>query len=468
MFDNTSRKMTSTSKNTILVVEKANFTSTTLQTVPSDVNLPSLPPNALRVRSHILSMTANTLTYCNLGDVLGWWSTFPVPAGLPAPYNDSNVYGISPAWGYATVLESTHSSVEAGQLIWGYFPLSTYPVDLQFDVSSPPGTAKGHLIETSPHRASLMPLYQRYIPISADTSKKSTEIQLATDSLIKVLWECGYLLNTHIYTPSLLQSNIKPSHPMGVDAGPNAQWTNEDADLSSAVVVSLAASGKTALSVARELKASRPEGAGPIAHVALTSLRSQPFVEKTGLYDSTSIYTDLTLSPAAIIQEKILSHNPKRVVIINYGGSNAVVGALLGTIPAITPTVSTTLVIIAGEPKVLSKEDKAALAAMLTSKAEAQDSDAAKPKIQAVVQSNASGQREAAMKALGEDKYFEAVNTAWTKFRDGTETEFGLQSLGISVQLGEGMHGEKGVQGIWERLCRGDARPDIGLVVKLA
>ncbi|KAK3069893.1 hypothetical protein LTR53_011428, partial [Teratosphaeriaceae sp. CCFEE 6253] len=119
--------------------------------------LPSLETGLVRARAALVSLTYNTLTYARLGTVRNWWDAFPVPPNLPAPYGDRTQYGICPCWGWGTVIESRLEGIKPGLVMWGYWPFSGAPVDLQL-VN---GGAPGHLVEVSEQRKTLMPMYNR-------------------------------------------------------------------------------------------------------------------------------------------------------------------------------------------------------------------------------------------------------------------------------------------------------------------
>ena len=435
------------------VLEKSNYHNQIVQSISlTPSTLPPLQPNSLRVRSQLLALTTNNLSYANLGDFLAWWDTYPVPQILPSPYNDSTVYGICPAWGYATVLASTLPSIASGQLIWGYFPLSTLPVDLSFPDSPSPETASGHLIENSPHRSRLMPLYQRNIPASS-VDTESTH-KMAIDALLRALYGSTHTLNKFVFPPDLKAQS--PVHPLGLGAPPGASWTAQDANLSKAIVVSLAASSKTSLCFAHELRRRSPSS-GPLASVAVTSSGSVNFVKQTGLYDDVLTYADLGDSALTNLKAAMLSQNPSRVVIANFGGRGSAATDLTSALKSLSLDLLVREIVIAGAPSVLSADQKKA----------AVGSMASAPKEDGPIRSNASSQRVAAIKGmpgrqgLGEEKYFADFLETWRGFRDGEAIK------GMKVWFGEGIAGDNGVVGVWGRLCRGEADPSVGTVVRL-
>ena len=440
--------MASEADSIIQVLRKDDFSQQTLCTVPASAPLDELPPSSVRIRTTIIALTVNNLSYAIGGDMLHWWDTYPVPQSLPAPYNDHDRYGIVGAWGYATILESSIASLVPGTLLRGYLPVSTLPTVLQLA----PAEAKGHWIEDSPHRKKLFPLYQRYVV--ADTIHSDTDLasphrldSLAWDVLLGILWECGYLLNRLCFPPGW---SVKPIHPFG-----NGQWTSADADLSESAVVMLAASGKTALSFAQQLHDARGPGSGPLTVVGVTSKSATAFLQGTGYHAAVLSYDDLKQQPDKLLSTiTSTTQPPKRILLCDFGARGTVtedVYRLLQQESA--PSASTAKVTTLGiglEARVYTGEELAGIGER-----------AAKL---GLIQMNTSGLRDRAMEISGEQAYFTDVSTRWREFK-----ERGCVP-GMKPKWGQGMVGDNGVEGFWTRLCgKGTAtsRPEEGLVVKL-
>lgn len=213
----------------IHVVSKSNNTEHV--TVSLSQALGPLPPSSIRVKPQIVSLTSNNLSYARGGHFLRWWDTYPIPSNSPAPYNDPSAWGIVPAWGYSIVLEIT-TSLRPSTRLWGFWPTGNTPIDLTLT----PGQLDSKWIETSPHRQVLMPLYNRYFV----TDEQDKE-RMGWLSVFNGIWRAGYLLSEYVLNP------LQPIHPLGVSAG--LPWTAKDADLSSALVIALGASTKTARSL---------------------------------------------------------------------------------------------------------------------------------------------------------------------------------------------------------------------------
>ena len=237
----------------IHVVSKENNTIHHVTT--SDTSgLPELASGQVRVRTFVIALTANNLTYSRLGDLMHWWDAFKLPANLPEPYNDSSKFGIVPTWGYGEVLESKVDGIHSGTLVWGYWPPNSLPVDLQLG----PSDLEGHWTDLTEHRQGMMSYYHRYQ--IADPSLRIAQLSsrdiemMAWETVYKAVWVCGFMINRYNF-------GSPPIHPFGIDDG---EWTAEDADISEAVVISLSASGKTARAFADAAFHDRASGTEPL------------------------------------------------------------------------------------------------------------------------------------------------------------------------------------------------------------
>jgi hypothetical protein len=110
-----------------------------------DVDAP-LAPGQVRVRVDRFALTANNVTYGAVGEQIGYWRFFPAPEG----------WGRIPAWGFGEVVASAHPEVQAGERLYGYWPMSTH-VDLTVGRLSPAALTEG-----SDHRSHLPAAYNQY------------------------------------------------------------------------------------------------------------------------------------------------------------------------------------------------------------------------------------------------------------------------------------------------------------------
>lgn len=424
----------------IQVLSRQNYEDQYLVPLPSALPLPPLAPSSLRISTTIMSLTTNNLTYARYGHMLGWWDVHPLPPSIPASYSDPTAYGRISAWGYGTVLESTLSGPEASQIpvgtqLYGYLPTGTLPVDMLVEVSK---DVPGQFFEISKGRAHLMPIYNRYLfyPSAAAAEEKESQ---GINSLFQVLFETGYLMNRFVFAwdPEEL---VQPSQEMGPASDGAPKWTIEDAQIGADTVVLLfAASGKTALAFAHQLKHARPTGSKPGMVVAVGSDSSRAFTEGTGLYDKILAYNaDSTTDLASE-----LSLNAKsKIVICDFGSRDA---AAKRWAEKLKQTYKNVMWLGVGGEVVPDSPEKTMekFVAGMTS---------------GMIQINASGLRTQAMKVSGEKKYFEEFLKEWTSFKKGG----GFR--GLRLVWGEGM---EAVGKGWEKLCKGEVGPDAGLVFNL-
>lgn len=412
------------------VVSKTNsFDHLTINTSTS--HLPALVSNNIRVQTRLVSLTANNLTYARLGSIANWWDGFPVSAFLPPPYNDTRKYGIVPVWGYAKITESKITDLKVGMILYGFWPSSTLPIDLQLEPTEP----TGHYIDTKPHRQTMWSYYHRYTlaPSSLDLQSPS----LAAETVFKPLFECAHSLNAYILGPLATHPAPKTSS--------TPSWPH--ADLTNTAVISLSASGKTARAFNDALLNTRPASTGPQAFIAITTNPSTfsiptttdpegPKTNNTAIQTQTFSY-QTALSPALPSFISSLSPTPSNILILDFGARANSLPLLLSHLRThLSPTTSIAIVGIGAEPTPLSPN---------TSLPDLLAGLAALPER---VQMNTSEVREAVIEAIGAKAYFEGVEEGWKGFceRGGCG--------GVRVEVGRGVGGlEEG----WGRLCAGEA-----------
>jgi len=105
-----------------------------------------LTDGQVRLAIDRFAFTANNVSYAAAGDTLNYWAFFPAPDG----------WGRIPVWGFATVTESAHPEVAAGEAIWGYYPMSTHVV------LEPARASSYGFFDGAPHRRPLAAIYNQY------------------------------------------------------------------------------------------------------------------------------------------------------------------------------------------------------------------------------------------------------------------------------------------------------------------
>ncbi|XP_014559589.1 hypothetical protein COCVIDRAFT_13494 [Bipolaris victoriae FI3] len=384
-----------------------------------DQDLPSLAASSVRVQTWLVSLTYNNLTYARSGTLLKWWDTYPVPESSPTPFNNREEWGIVPAWGYGRVLESTIDAIAPGSLLWGMWPTSEHAVDLQLEATEP----SSHWPERSAQRSKLMTMYNSYEQVSESDAQT-----MRMTALCKPLWQGPHLLNTSVFSTRRI-------HPFGF----GAPWSQEDADLSSAIVVSLSASSKTGRSFGWEMARNRDVSKhGPRALIQMTSVPNtlpryeSPLPMKAATYDDTS-----TMAWAE-------QFDPSRVVIVDFGASNAVLESVRAAASKLAQKV--TVVAVGYEAKVYTQEEIAARMATANTK----------------VLVNTSGLRDRVIESQGALEFSQQIDGTWNRCLKGDAF------ASLQVKVLNAVRGEEGIEGAWSALCDRKVAADVGMVAEFS
>ena len=410
---------------TIQILDKDNYSKQYIVTLPSSP-LGELAPSSLRLKSEILGLTTNNLSYARLGHILGWWDIHPLPPNTPSPYDDPERYGRISAWGYATIIESTVSSIPVGKTVYGYLPIGTLPVDVNIKVCD---FDDAQLEVLDPHRQHLWKIYNRLqITDSLDVLIKEKGAEyLAWDALMQGLYGTSYNLNRYGFA-------WNEADLISPDGNKDTAWTMQDADLKDAIVVCLSGSGKTAMSFAHSLKKNRPENEKPKAVIAVGSEKSKAFTEKSGFYDGVALYSD---DAATFIKNKY--PEGKKVVLIDFGareGVHARWSELLGNLGIPVRSIR-----VAGEVKVANREESTKLMQRLSSS----------------IVVHASALREKGIERGGKT-YFKEFYEAF----DGFKADGGIP--GTTFRWGKGM---QDWAKDWDELVRDEVDVNTALVCRL-
>ncbi|KAL3428617.1 hypothetical protein BDV09DRAFT_75216 [Aspergillus tetrazonus] len=431
----------------IHVVSKSNnHQHATIDLPPSDSS--PLKQSSVRIRSSLLSLSSNNLTYALYGNFLRWWDAYPVPQSAPAPYNNTTEWGIVPAWGLATVLESTLPGIPQGTVLFGFWPTGSHAVDLELN----PSELDGHWKEVSEHRAHLMPLYNRYRVF--DTQGKDLA-EFAWDAAVGTIFVAGYLMSEYIFTSD--PAVRPPIHPCGIVTDQGVQdWTAADADLSRAVLVSLGASTKTARSMAYNLF-QRPSGTGPLGLLQFTSSLGPIGEAARALNEANGKskfavgilgYPDVGLAAKWLADIEPL---PRKVVIADFGSRDGVLERVVEDIKKTESLQGVEIVVIAvgNQQKVYTLGEIQAQQASFASLNK--------------VQMNTSDVYEAAIKLRGAADYFREVDQAWESWLENREAA----APDLHLVWGEGIAGEEGIEAGWDKLCASSVAPREALVYRI-
>lgn len=419
----------------LLAVSKDNIADHAAVNLPT--TLPPLEQSSVRVQTKILAVTSNNLSYARNGALLHWWDTYPIPSNAPPPYNDQQKWGIVPAWGFGVIIESTINALKPGTMLWGFWPMSSLPVDLKLESSKP----QGHWKEASSHRKNLMPLYARYSEV--DTALSTNEERQAWTASLLPLHSAGTLFNRYVFPEARNAPTLQPQHPLGT----GLPWSAQDADLSSAVLVSLSAASRSGRSLASQIDGNRNRAQfGPLAFLQVT--RTPHLLRSSGddLSNRVVTYADLT-SPETM--SWIATFKPKRIVMVDFGVPFEVIEEFSSATKSsklFQSPPSITLIGIGSEMRILSKDETRAKMASGESLGR--------------VQFNASGLREQGIEAEGPEAFFKNLDDDFSQWLEAGAT------AGLELHWATGIEGETGLAAVWSDLCNSRVSPTKSCVIK--
>lgn len=210
------------------------------------------PLSAGQVRFAIqtFALSANNITYADLGESFQYWQFFPTAPG----------FGQLPIWGFACVLESQHADFQPGQRVYGYWPLATEAI------LTPKTTSAATFIDSAAHRANLPMVYQMY-------HRQQAELNAAVD----ILEEGRYALLRPLYMTSWLC----------------ADFLRDQAGFAAEQIVVLSASSKTALACGAALKRLNVNA----KRIGLTSSANIAFVTASDCFDVVQSYDAIEQLP---------------------------------------------------------------------------------------------------------------------------------------------------------------------------
>ena len=219
------------------------------------------------LRVERFALTANNISYCFSGDMLGYWGFFPAEEG----------WGRIPAMAYAQVLASANPAVSEGERVWGFFPMSTH-------LKVHAGRVNPHsFVDISPHRGEFAPVYAQYQRANGNPIyEPAREDQ---DSLLRGLFLTSWLCEDFLHDNSAFGA-------------------------SACLITS--ASSKTSIALAHTLAAR-----GELRAVGLTSAGNVDFCRELGCYAEVFSYDQIASLDAT-----------EAAVLVDMAGSAAITSQL--------------------------------------------------------------------------------------------------------------------------------------------
>lgn len=214
------------------------------------------------------ALTANNITYTQVGDALGYWRFFPT---------DDAAWGRVPAMGYASVARSEHPDIRVGERVWGFFPMGTH---LLIEAGKVNGFT---FMDVAAHREGLAPIYAQFQRAASNPLYQPEREE--QDSLLRGLFLTSWLCEDALFDEGFYDA--------------------QDCLITSA-------SSKTAIALAFAV-----HRRGAMRSVGLTSERNRDFCVSLGCYDAVHSYQELSTLDAT-----------RKAVLVDMAGSAAVNGAI--------------------------------------------------------------------------------------------------------------------------------------------
>ena len=257
--------------NVVVEIDRVHHDRTRIVAEP----LPEVvPPGHVRFRIDRLALTANTVTYAAVGDLLGYWDFYPAEAG----------WGRVPAMGWADVVGSGVDGIESAMRCFGWFPMAGW-VDVEVR------RADGGLQATGRHRSAHAPVYRSFQDAASDPWYEPGDDAEDRHALLRGLFLTAFLADADLADDPTIDR-----------------------------VVVLSASSKTAIGLAQRL-ASRG-----VPVVGVTAARNVDFVAGLGagrpFYAAVGTYGDLADVAEAARRD---AHG---VAIVDLSGDRSVVADL--------------------------------------------------------------------------------------------------------------------------------------------
>ncbi len=263
-------------------VQRASLNTSRFVSTPAPT-MGDLAERQVLFKVDAFGLSANNITYAVMGDMMSYWNFFP---------SSDEQMGRVPVWGFADVIASRATGIEAGERFYGYLPMSTHLIVNATRVDD------SGFMDATPHRIDLPAAYNRYVRTSNDPGYRATKE--AEHMLLQPLFITSFLID----------------HFLSVNEGFGAK-----------TVVLSSASSKTAMALAYLLSRR-----GDVDVVGLTSKGNMEFVEGLGFYNKTVDYADLNTLDATekVVYVDMSGDGELRVALHNHYTDNMMHSCMVG------------------------------------------------------------------------------------------------------------------------------------------
>lgn len=289
-----------------------------------------------------------------------------------------------------------------------------------------------------------MAAYNRFV-VMPEAFEPSQDSETALTLALQISFETGFVLNRFVFAS---WPGDKPVHPFPEQQAP---WSVEDSDLNNAVVIALAAGGRSCRAFVQQLATNRAPNSGPSGLVEITSLQVSGIDSTHAAFPHQVLKYDEALS--ADLTQWVMARNPRRIVITDFGGRDNIVEPLEQHLRTGLPHVKLDIIGVGREAQF--KPGPAAIGQKSSG-----------------VRMNTSGIRVEGIKQLGEAQYFQqAENVFHEMIQSERERCAGTsqdgQVLGVKIEMRDGIRGDKGFEQAWNDLCAGRLSGKQALVFRI-
>lgn len=254
----------------------SSVTTTTLEVLRDDASemriientLAPLQAGELLLEVDRFALTANNISYSQIGGKLGYWRFFPT---------DDEKWGRVPAMAYATVIQSEQDEIPVGERVWGFFPMGTHLVVKAGEINP------FSFSDVSAHREGLAPIYAQFQRAARNPLHEPDREE--QDCLLRGLFLTSWLCEDMFFDQDLFGA--------------------QDCIITSA-------SSKTAIALGFVVRAR-----GAMRAIAVTSERNRAFCQSLDCYDAVLTYDEV---------EKLEKERP--AVLVDMAGNASVNNAL--------------------------------------------------------------------------------------------------------------------------------------------